>query len=125
MQAISASRIGVDAADRAERGLGPCRAPATPFATLGAIRSSFASLPAQGGEGGQGRVVKTPLHGRRAAARSCPTSPERKHCRIAAGGTGLQSGCKAAPIRPDRVVRLLGSTGHEYARQGGGRRGRV
>ncbi len=45
MKAISAPRTGLDAADRAERGLGP-------FATL-AARSSFASLPAQGGEGGK------------------------------------------------------------------------
>jgi hypothetical protein len=70
-------------------------------------------------------VVKTPLHGRGAAARSRPISPQRNTAALPLDANGLQRGCKAAAIRPDRVVRLLGSTGRAYARQGGGRRGRV
>jgi hypothetical protein len=54
MKAISAPGAGVDAVDRAERGLGP-------LGTLG-CRSSFASLRAQGA---RGAVVVYELYGDR------------------------------------------------------------
>src|SRR5262245_19176519 len=51
MKAISAPRTGIDAADRAERGVGP-------FATLGPPDLPSPPYLPQGGEGRQGAVAK-------------------------------------------------------------------
>jgi hypothetical protein len=64
-----------------------------------AAQSSFASLPAQGSEGGKGTVVKTPLRGRGAAACSRPISPQRstaalpRGCQWVVRGMGWKDFC--------------------------------
>src|SRR5437660_1277753 len=59
MKAISAPRTGVDATDRAERGLGP-------FATLGCpifLRHSYLPKGAKGGRGCGGQLAPTAQDG--------------------------------------------------------------